>query len=409
MPPDRPESTVGPVAPAERVPYLDLLRGFALLGVLVANFRGFGWPAEFYGSSPLPEPTAADRAAQTLVALFFNNKFITLLSGLFGVGFAIQLERVRGSGAGFLAVYTRRLGALLLFGLAHAFLLWWGDILVTYAAAGVLLLLFRRCGQRAVLLWSLTLLFSPLVYVAARVVTFQPAAAAAQAGPTPAVMLARASQAYLHGTWAELQRQLTHDWLVNNDGGYMTALQSLAWFLFGMFVWRSGLLSRLAEERSRLKRVFIGGVLGGTAGLVLVLVIRQTWQPRVSKLWGLLLATLALRIAASTALSLGYAAGMALLSLSTRCPALKGGMHAMGRMALSNYLLQSVAGTTLHYGYGFGLYGKVHALAALGISVVLYGMQLPLSIWWLGRFRFGPAEWLWRSLTYMKRQRMYVR
>lgn len=396
---------MGPVAPEERVEVLDVVRGFALFGILVANWRAFGWPAEFYGAPSAVMTTAADRGVQTVIDLLFTNKFITLFSFLFGIGFAIQMERAESRGGGFVALYVRRMVVLLLLGLAHGWLLWWGDILATYAVAGLLLLPFRRCGQRTVLAWGIGFQGLPMLLALWRMGSGPVARAA---GPTPNEVVTKAAAAYLGGSWLDLQRQLVHDWKVNNEGAQFLVLVTLGWFLLGLFVWRSGFLRRLQEEAPRLRRLCAWGLTGGLVGSVAVMAVRRIYQPGLTKLPGLALLARVVSLAATPALSAGYAAGIALFAQSGAAPQLRRGLQAVGRMALSNYLLQSVVGTTLHYGYGLGLYGRVGAPDGVAFSVLVFALQMPLSVWWLKRFRFGPVEWLWRSLTYQQMQPMRI-
>jgi len=155
-----------PIAPPERVQAIDILRGFALFGILAANMRAFNAPAQAYFDPGLLWKGAADRAVQGAVDVLISGKFITLFSFLFGLGFAVQMERAEARGAGFAEIYRRRLFALLAIGLAHATLLWWGDILLPYALVGFLLLLFRRRRQKTLFLWAQVGLWLPVVMMA---------------------------------------------------------------------------------------------------------------------------------------------------------------------------------------------------------------------------------------------------
>lgn len=388
---------LSPVRPQERFAALDALRGFALFGILIANWRGFGWPAEYYPAPSAVLHSTADLRTQFAVDLLCGNKFISLLSLLFGAGFAIQMERARDSGI--VSFFSRRLLGLALIGAAHAFLIWWGDILLTYAAAGVLLLLFRNCRQRTLLVWAGILALLPLWLSFYRIATFAPPARAA-AGASVDSVVARASRAYLHGSWPDRLRQTFHDWLVNNADAYFVVLLVLAWFLAGVFLWRSGFLHRLREHAPLLKRVCFWGLLYGIGGSLLALHVRQTWQPRPYHLPGLLVLNQLLRLSAGAALSLAYAAAIALFTLSTACPGLQRGLQAVGRTALSNYILQSIVGTTIHYGYGLALYGTVGALEAFLLSLTVFAGQMTLSAWYLSHWPVGPAEWLWRRISY---------
>ena len=138
--------TAGPIAASERILYIDILRGMALFGILAANMRGFDAPASVYGNIKLLFHNRADMIAQGFIDIFIQGKFVTLFSFLFGLGFAVQMTRAVARGAKFMSFYPRRLAALALFGLIHGILIWWGDILLTYAVAGALLLFFRNRG-----------------------------------------------------------------------------------------------------------------------------------------------------------------------------------------------------------------------------------------------------------------------
>src|SRR5580700_9279850 len=134
----------GPVTAAERILYIDILRGMALFGILAANMRGFNAPLDLYGNIRPLFHGRADLIAQGFIDIFIQGKFVTLFSFLFGLGFAVQLSRAEERGVKFLSFYPRRLGGLALFGLIHGILIWWGDILLSYALAGTLLLFFRN-------------------------------------------------------------------------------------------------------------------------------------------------------------------------------------------------------------------------------------------------------------------------
>lgn len=392
---------MAPVRPGERIRALDTLRGFALFGILVANWRGFGWPAEYYPTPTVVLHTSVDLRVQFLVDLLFGNKFISLLSLLFGIGFAIQLDRAVAGASSFFVFHVRRLAGLALIGAVHAFLIWWGDILLTYAVAGLALLAFRSCGRRGLLTAAGALLLLPFWLTLWRIATFTPAARP-PAAPHDAVaeVVSRAARAYLHGSWTERLCQNFHDWTINNDGGYFTALVVLAWFLAGVWLWRSGFVLQLRERAALLARVALWCLPLGIAALLVVFQIRQAFQPRAGHLPVLLLATVLVRVVATAAISVGYAASLALLTLSGRLSRLERGLQAVGRTALSNYLLQSLVGTFVHYGYGLGLYASLGAARALLLSVAVFGLQIPLSLWYLSRHRTGPVEWLWRRISY---------
>src|SRR5580698_9579925 len=147
-------SEAAPITAAERIAYIDILRGMALFGILAANMRGFNAPEAVYGNIRPLFHGRADLIAQGFIDIFIQGKFVTLFSFLFGLGFAVQLSRAEARGARFLSFYPRRLAALALFGLIHGILIWWGDILLAYSLAGALLLSFRKAPQKVVLWWA---------------------------------------------------------------------------------------------------------------------------------------------------------------------------------------------------------------------------------------------------------------
>ncbi len=403
------QPAIGPVAPEERIDILDILRGFALFGILAANMRAFNLPYEAYMAPWAVFHSVPDRVVQALVDTFISGKFITIFAFLFGVGFAIQMDRAASRGARFLSFYAGRLGLLLLIGLAHGLLLWWGDILAVYAAIGFLLLLFRKRKQQTLLIWTISVSLLPLLMMVVFLVLAQ-LGIRTPAPPDPTKeILERSIRIYSQGAWPEIQRQRLHDWILINR----TFIFSVAWilprFLFGLYVWRSGFIHRLASQRDLLRRICLWGLILGALGNAAGTAIMNVYEPKFSKPDLPLVAAQALYLVAVPLLSASYAAGIALFSMSGGWLRLRRWFQAVGRTALSNYLLQSVVCTMLYYSYGLALFGKVGAALGLIPTALIYAAQLPLSGWWLARFRFGPVEWLWRSLAYGKLQPMRLR
>jgi uncharacterized protein len=256
----------------------------------------------------------------------------------------------------------------------------------------VLLLLYRSCGQRTLLAWSGALLLLPFWLNLWRVAAFVPAAAASAPRPPVADVVSRAAHAYLGGGWYERFLQNFHDWSINNADGFFTVIIVLAWFLAGLFLWRSGFVESLLERKPLLNRICLWCLILSQGGLLLVYQVHQTWRPSPARLPALLLAATVVRVAATAAISIGYAAGITLFTLSGRLPRLRQGLQTVGRTALSNYMLQSIVGTAPHAGYGLGLYARVGALHAMLLSVLVFVLQMPLSAWYLTRLRTGPGR-----------------
>src|SRR5579862_833657 len=157
------ESKAGPITASERILYIDILRGMALFGILAANMRGFNAPESVYGNIKVLFHGRADLIAQAFIDTFIQGKFVTLFSFLFGLGFAVQFTRAEARGAKFMSFYPRRLAALALFGLIHGILIWWGDILLSYALAGAILLFFRKREQWTLVWWAAGIFSVPIL------------------------------------------------------------------------------------------------------------------------------------------------------------------------------------------------------------------------------------------------------
>ena len=391
---------VGPVSSADRILYIDMLRGMALFGILAANMRGFDAPSLVYGNiRPLFHGTA-DLIAQGFIDIFIQAKFVTLFSFLFGLGFAVQLSRAEARGAKFLSFYPRRLAALALFGLIHGVLIWWGDILLSYALAGALLLLFRTGSNKKVLWWAGTILVLPVLvttgFYIASLMGHLPEGMRGK--PPDMVKIQSVIDIYAHGS---VPRKLHENLVVWKEGlpTLSFAFYALALFLLGLWVWRSGIVEKLDEYRPLLKRVCAVCLPLGLAGMLYCFEIETHHVPGTKLTFSLFLARV-LYLPAAHVMSAGYASGLAVLIQNEAWKRRLSPFAAVGRMALTNYLTESVV-CTLFY-YSTGLYGKVGPAAGLIPTVVLYGAQTVFSNWWLAHYRFGPMEWLWRGMTYGK-------
>jgi uncharacterized protein len=396
---------MGPISAGERVQAIDILRGFALFGIIAANMRGFAGPVEVYFNWRLLWNGTADVVAQTAIDALISGKFITLFAFLFGLGFAVQMDRTRERGQAIAGLYSRRLTILLLFGAAHVLLLWWGDILVPYALVGFLLLLFRNRSQKALLIWAIGISLVP-VLIMTTLYTLVQFGVTIPSPPRPKPeAIQHALRIYSQGGWVEIFRQRIADWIFLNRMFLFPIVFVLPRFLFGVYVWRSGFIQNLAGREATLRKIFAGGLAIGlplnVAGALIVAIMNP--NPFAPTLPALVL-TVMWQISVP-ALSAAYAAGIWLLYLSGR----RGWVErfaAVGRSALSNYILQSLVATTLFYSYGLRLFGKTGPALGLIPTFAIYAAQVALSNWWFTRFQFGPLEWLWRSLTYGKLQPM---
>jgi uncharacterized protein len=412
QPPTAAGSAVGPITSSERIEVVDILRGFALFGILLVNMALFKAPW-MPGLPPATTSVSAiDQLAAWAIDLFATGKFFTLFSFLFGFGFAMQMLRAQERGAPFVARFTRRLLVLLAIGLTHALLIWYGDILVSYALLGFVLILFRNRSPRALLIWAAALLILATLLIGATTALNEMSQsipeARAQIAQVEAEMLAQSREEHARdiaiyggGSYFAIVAERAQDYQAALFGLLFMFAPILAMFLLGLYAGKRRILHDVEAHLALLRRVrFWGLLLGFTFSALAVLA-----QARLS-MFGALLAEILHFSLVGPVLSMGYAATIVLLARDARWRARLAPLGAAGRMALTNYLMQSLICTTIFYGYGLGLYGQVGAAIGIALAVVIYALQIPFSAWWLARFRFGPAEWLWRSLTYGRRQPM---
>lgn len=411
--PAAPAEPLVPVQPEERISLIDVLRGIALFGIIAANMRGFAGPLASYFQPGLIWKTRADFWVQAFVDTFIQGKFITIFAFLFGVGFAVQFTRAEKRHARFARFYSRRLLALILLGALHQFLFWWGDILVSYALGGFLLIPFRKRRNKTILIWALALMVAPVVagsgFAVYRRLRPEPPQKveenkkkAAEDRKKREDEMWKTVKVYQTGNYVDIFKERFSELKRSNRSQPFVVGFTLPIFLLGLWVWRQGIFQDPEAHRALLKKGLILGALFGipaniafTWGSHVVAGQQQTGPPTPFMLFGFLLATFG-----RPALSMSYACTVGLLFLSETWRRRVMPFAAIGRTALSNYLLQTIICTTIFYGYGGRLFGKVSLAWLFVLAVVLYALEAPLSNWWLARHRFGPAEWVWRSMTY---------
>jgi uncharacterized protein len=379
-----------PINPSERIDAIDALRGIALLGVLAINvvteFR-ISIFEQFLSQPPAASPV--DRAVETILTLAVEMKAFALFSLLFGLGLAIQAERLAGS-AHRTQLLVRRLMVLLAIGLVHLCLIWNGDILTEYALAGLVVLPFLF-GPR----WLLAL--GALAFLALNLII--PEQMPAGTFPSITAMMqdiAEANRIYATGGFLEVLafriRELPLIFLLH----VYVFPRTIGLFLLGAFVWRAGILRRQSINYRLLFSVAAGGICVGLA-LTIVKANGLIAVGGVSFFAGSL---------GTIFLALGYGAAVIGVANLETGKALLGWAAPLGRMAFTNYLVQSLIFGWIFYGYGLGLFARLGAATALAIGIAVYAGQVVLSRWWLNRYRYGPVEWLWRTLMYGTAQPM---
>lgn len=389
----------------QRAHLLDALRGFALFGVVYSNFAGLA----FWMMLP-PEQKAAlpgaflDEPLEWFRIVFIDGKFYSIFSMLFGIGFGFFLEK----GSDGLLRFYRRMFILLVVGWVHLRFLWNGDILFLYAVLGMLLPFFRKVGDRALLVITGVLLLSPIMLDAIRVLTdggFDPGAYPRELGRSAIERLGLSREELralaINGGLPEFMEHRRVTWLfrVDNLLSSNRVPKVFGLFLIGLWIGRRKLFRDPAAHRTLLMRVAVLGTLIGLPGCILTYWSEGNLDelPDTEGLWY----TIGYAIGV-VPLAMAYAAGFALLWTKERWRRMLDLLAPMGRMALTNYLMQTVFGILLFTGLGFGWGTHVSAVTFESMAVGVFIVQMLWSHWWLQRFQYGPMEWLWRSLTYGK-------
>ena len=434
------ESTVqadAPVAVSARIASLDILRGVALLGVLLLNILGFGMASAGYfhplvGLGKNPE---LNYAVWGIMNLFFEASMRGLFSLLFGAGialFATGFGTRSGKEKGAFLHYKRTF-FLLLFGMFDSFvLLWTGDILILYAMAGALLYPLRNARPKTLLILSATvLLCTSILFAVSGVFVEEGRDAAARIDADPSAEHSP-EERELAALWTGSENQFTYNESAIEEeldirrGSYIEiadysakkVIDSLLFFtpvymlwdcvgmmLLGMGLYRMGVLSAQRSKKNYLQ-LAIGGFALGLAvnGFELFQAIDSDFDAIVVS--GYFQGTYQL---GRVAMSMGWLGLIMLFCQGEIWSGLKNRLAAVGRMALSNYLLHSLICLVLFTGAGFGLIGVFERWELYVIVLLIWMVQLALSPWWLKRYSFGPAEWLWRSLTYGSMQKWRIK
>ncbi|MGN7833409.1 DUF418 domain-containing protein [Pseudoxanthomonas sp. 22568] len=410
-----PDAPLRPVAASERIETMDVLRGFALVGILLMNIEGMAGPLFQSFSGLDPALTGVDRTADALIYILVQGKFYTLFSLLFGMGFAVMSTRAEARGQPFAGVYWRRSLVLLVIGVIHGLLIWSGDILLMYALLSFFLLAFRNVPAKW-LPWiaGLTYLASSgmmlLLGLVGSAMQMDPAAGAnwnsemAKAGAEMNAMLEAQRSAYGSGTYLEAVIQRARD-----VGFMLSNLLFIGPTVFGMFLFGTWFVkSGAIAAPDRFPRLF-AFLRWGALPLGLALMLLSFWMEPTADFNNINLHASLAFVASSVGsvlMAFGYVGWIVKGVQSAATAPLLHWLAPAGRMALSNYLMQSIVCTLIFNGYGFGYLDQLPRAWQVVFVFTLFLIQVLYSRWWLARFRFGPAEWVWRSLTYLRPQPM---
>lgn len=383
MQPTTLELTTDKLSPVkQRIETLDILRGFALFGVLLANLLNFAYSYQYYPALSHPSLDALERNIEWLIRVFVEGSFYPLFSFLFGLGFSLQIRK----GDAFVTLFRRRLWILLGIGLLHAIFIWSGDILVTYALIGFILFNFRKMSDGVVLRWVGALTgFSVLLFWLLSGQT-----------TTDTTFIQRVTDVYTAGSYLEAVELRLDELGLSLFSLVFFIPQILSLFLLGMLCGRRGLLEHAANHQRFWQRTF------WLCSLVSIPLITVDALSRFRPERGSRLLESVDLVIASPLCGFVYLSGLILLLNNRVWQRILYPLAAIGRMALTNYLMQSVVMTLVFYGYGFRLYSKLPLAWGVLLALALFTLQVIASRWWLIYFHYGLVEWSWRCLTYQK-------
>lgn len=397
---------VAPVQEQSRIQSLDVIRGFALLGILAVNAIFFAAPWQAAQNPLLPPMDVTEQTLWTWFAVhvFFEFKCITLFSMLFGVSIYLvggdKTDKARGG------VLTRRLVWLLIFGLIHALLIWYGDILVIYAITGFAVMLARTWKPLTLTIVGTILLLISIGLQGLLGVVWGVIPPDQQAPlilqlegifSPPAEEIARVQAAYQGGLVSALKENFDTWVMIISNSVFGLVIRTAGVMMIGLALFKWGFLSGKAPVWLYLFAIVVGAASLAVIGYQALL----SWGQRFDTIY-MMTGGIMVNVALSLLVSIGYASALILL-VKAGARLITGPLSAVGRMAFTNYIAQSLIMTTIFWGgRGFGLFGEVDRVTLWGIVVAVWALQLIWSPLWLAKFEMGPLEWLWRRLSYGK-------
>ncbi|MCZ2259013.1 DUF418 domain-containing protein [Sporosarcina sp. G11-34] len=375
-----------PVTLGNRIETLDIMRGFALLGIFIANMLHFHSPYLYFDPFTWFS-TPGDAEAFKWIDIFVEGSFYPIFAMLFGYGLNMQYEKSIANGLPFAPIAARRLGILAFIGVLHALFLWYGDVLFTYAIMGFVIIALVRIPAKWLVPLAAVIYIVPtsLLYVITKLLP-------GMDGYADIHQIELSISAYAYGTYSELFVFRLFEWLVFGfSSTFMGFFIVLPIIMIGVALSKWQIVERSNELKGRIVALTVGALALGiwlkalpyigepTADVVM---IQDTFG-------GVILAA-------------GYVGVMLYLFSIPLFKTVFKPIAKVGRMSLTTYITQSVVATTIFYSYGFGLYGKIDLVTGTWIAVGVFSIQVIIAELWLSKFKMGPLEWLWRKGTYGK-------
>lgn len=390
-------NTAQPILQTNRTVIIDIIRGFALFGVLIANLEGFISFALPAGQVQQLTNTVPDKITEYFVSLFIENKFITIFSLLFGYGFGVVIENVSSKGIHANAFFIRRMLLLLLLGLIHL-CFWWGEILNVYASCGLLLLMFRKASNKTLLAWGAVFLFICAPFVQALKIYLLPA------NPTERDLLLGNYVNAMHSgnivAIASSNYKVLWYIFFQHWSQFRDMFEVLGKFLFGYFILKNGYLKSSNLFIPLFKKVWKVSLVISLfyfSEVVYTEIAGHEIENKTAEV-----AMFIFTRAGILSVSLFYCCSLLLIYNRYKNVFIFNAFQKVGMMSLSSYLSQTLFYCLFFYGFGFNFLGRLHMQWVIPFSVVIFTIQIFISIFWMKNFQYGFAEWIWRMLSYQK-------
>lgn len=392
-----------PVLQKDRILSIDLLRGIAVLGILIMNIQHFSMPqAAYINPTAYGDLNGVNKWVWILSHILASEKFMSIFSMLFGAGVLLFTERAELKGLNSAALHYRRMFWLLVFGLMHAYLLWSGDILVSYSLCGMLVFLLRKKRPFTLIGIAFAFFIIPILFNLYFVwsIPYWPEETmlfTMESWNPLAETIQHQLEVYKSGWWAQMELRIPGSIFMQTGYFFMESFwQVTALMLLGMALYKWEILSAGRSSGFYLRMALIGLLTGYLlSGLGVYLNFKEQWTMEYSMFLGS-----EFNYVGSVGVALGYVSLVMLFSKSTAHAGIKKIFASVGRMAFTNYILMTLLCTFLFFGHGFGLYGNVEREIQILIVPAVWIIILIISPLWLKRFRFGPLERIWRALTY---------
>lgn len=399
--------TISPTMGSERIVVLDILRGFAILGILIMNVQSFSMISAAY-TNPLAygDLTGFNKIVHYLSHIFADKKFMTLFAMLFGAGIILFSSRAELKQISTATLHYRRTFGLIFIGLLHAYLLWYGDILVTYGICALFVFLFRKVSPKWLLingfiLFGLTSILYLFFGFSMPYWNADLLAASKLKWLPNAAMVSSEVAAYQGGWFDQMLFRVPMAKFMETQLLLMNTLwRTMGIMLMGMALYKWGVLT---AQRSK-KFYLYGMIIGFGIGIPIVIYgIIQNFAAGCSFEYSMFFGS-QFNYWASLLVSFGFISMVMTIHINGAFTKLQEYLADVGKLAFTNYLMQTIICTTIFYGHGFGLFGKVDRSVAILIVIAVWIVQLFGSHFYLRYFRYGPFEWIWRSMTYLKAQ-----